>query len=81
MFNIRVYGADWCNPCCEVKELLNKLNLNYDFIDIEKNKDDKRALTFTAIPVIDFIDSNGNIVKSHVGAIGKTHLLKLLRDE
>ena len=35
MTAIKVYGADWCQPTTLVREYLDELGVDYDYIDIE----------------------------------------------
>jgi mycoredoxin len=39
MADVTVYGADWCGETRRVKDLLDEQGVNYDYIDIEKNKE------------------------------------------
>ena len=80
MYNVVVYGAGWCGPCIEVKKLLENNNIYYKFIDIDENSSEKID-SLTAIPYIEFVDDNNNVVYSHTGAISKRHLFKFINGE
>lgn len=80
MYNVIVYGAEWCNPCVEVKKLLENNQINYKFIDIDHNANEK-INSLTAIPYIEFTDDENNIIYSHTGAISKRHLFKFINGE
>lgn len=34
---IKVYGADWCGDTKRTLKYLDNLNINYDYIDVEKD--------------------------------------------
>ena len=35
---IKVYGADWCGDTKRTLNYLDELNINYDYIDVEKDE-------------------------------------------
>ena len=35
---IKVYGADWCGDTKRTLNYLDNLNVNYDYIDVEKDE-------------------------------------------
>ena len=35
---IKVYGADWCGDTKRTLKYLDSLNVNYDYIDVEKDE-------------------------------------------
>lgn len=35
--NIVVYGVDWCGDCHRTRRLLDRNNITYDWINIDKN--------------------------------------------
>lgn len=80
MNKINLYGAEWCKPCREVKALLDELNLDYTFYDVDHNSTEF-IQTLTQIPVIQFVNDNAEVVNTHIGAISKRHLLKLVEDD
>lgn len=36
---ITIYGASWCGPCHASKEMCDAAYLEYEFIDVQKDKD------------------------------------------
>ena len=38
MESVKVYGADWCEDTQRTRELLEKLGVVYEYIDIEQDK-------------------------------------------
>ena len=58
---VTVYGADWCGDCVRSKALLNRLNVAYEWVDVEE---DESAVAIVkdyndgaqSIPVIVFAD-------------------------
>jgi thioredoxin reductase (NADPH) len=37
--NIKVYGADWCSDCLNVKKFLDSKEIEYEYIDITDNQE------------------------------------------
>lgn len=35
MFGVRVYGADWCEDTRHARQLLERLGVAYEYVDIE----------------------------------------------
>jgi mycoredoxin len=35
---IKVYGADWCGDTKRILKYLDSLNINYNYIDVEKDE-------------------------------------------
>jgi glutaredoxin len=35
---VTVYGTDWCEDTAHARELLDKLHVSYDFVDIETDE-------------------------------------------
>ena len=59
---ITIYGAEWCADCRRSKKVLDKLGVNYDYVDLEADLSGAdRALAIsgrTSIPVIQFADGS-----------------------
>lgn len=57
---IQMYGADWCGDCRRSKRLLDRLGVDYDYLDVEKDDSLRdRAIEISgrqSIPVIVFPD-------------------------
>lgn len=57
---ITMYGAQWCGDCRRSKSLLDRLEVDYDYVDlllVEDGADRARAISGrTNIPVIVFSD-------------------------
>ncbi|SDN72616.1 Glutaredoxin [Cryobacterium flavum] len=55
-----MYGAEWCGDCRRSKSLLDRLEVDYDYVDlllVEDGADRARAISGrTNIPVIVFPD-------------------------
>jgi glutaredoxin 3 len=54
--NVTVYGAEWCPPCHTAKSYLKSRSVTYDYVNIDKNPEEGRAIAqktgWTAIPII-----------------------------
>ncbi|WP_104082000.1 glutaredoxin domain-containing protein [Cryobacterium sp. Y11] len=57
---ITMYGAEWCGDCRRSKSLLDRLEVDYDYVDlllVDEGADRARAISGrTNIPVIVFPD-------------------------
>jgi mycoredoxin len=57
---ITMYGADWCADCRRSKKLLDDMDVDYEYIDVdavERAADEARAISGrTNIPVVVFPD-------------------------
>lgn len=38
MFGVKVYGADWCEDTQHVREFLNRLGVQYQYVNIEQDE-------------------------------------------
>ena len=52
--DIKLYGADWCIDCRVMKNFLDKKELEYQYIDITKDK--------TAVAIIKKINNGKKII-------------------
>tara|TARA_B100001142_G_scaffold48910_1_gene46066 strand:- start:1317 stop:1547 length:231 start_codon:yes stop_codon:yes gene_type:complete len=52
--DIKLYGADWCIDCRVMKNFLDKKELDYQYIDITKDK--------TAVEIIKKINNGKKII-------------------
>ena len=52
--DIKLYGADWCIDCRVMKNFLDKKELDYQYIDITKDK--------TAVTIIKKINNGKKII-------------------
>ena len=59
---ITMFGTDWCRDCIRSKALLERLGVEYDYIDLERVEDGAdraRAISGrTQIPVVVFPDGD-----------------------
>lgn len=59
---ITMYGADWCSDCRRSKSLLDRLGVDYEYVDVEQSAaaaDAAKAISGrTSIPVIAFADGS-----------------------
>mgnify|MGYP003342616520 CR=1 FL=1 len=59
--DIVMYGAEWCGDCRRSKRLLDELNVEYTYVDVEANPDEIETVKkfndgAQSIPVIVFGD-------------------------
>ena len=62
---ITVYGADWCGDTHRTLRQLDKLGHDYDYIDIEQDKEgEKKVIEFNRgkrrIPMVEIASDNGD---------------------
>ena len=38
MFGVKVYGADWCEDTRRTREFLDRLGVQYQYVDIEQDE-------------------------------------------
>ncbi len=60
---ITVYGAEWCGDCIRTRRFLNKFNISYHWINIDRDREgEKLVLTVNkgmrSIPTIIFQDGS-----------------------
>jgi len=65
---VTMFGAGWCSDCRRSKALLDSLEVDYDYVDVEASADAAaRALEIsgrTSIPVIAFPDGGFQVEPS-----------------
>jgi len=58
MAEIKVYGADWCGDCRRAKGMLDRMDVSYEYLDVDIDLDAKaEAIRISGrknIPVIVF---------------------------
>ncbi len=60
---IKVYGADWCPDCRRAKRLLDERQVQYAWVDIDKDREGEKFVLATnrgnrSIPTIVFGDGS-----------------------
>ncbi len=63
---LKVLSADWCNNCTTLKQQLDKLNLEYEVVDIDKNMEFVKEVNIRSLPTTILMQGN-EIVKTFVG--------------
>lgn len=53
---VTVYGAEWCPPCHTTKAYLKSRKVDYDYVNIDEEREKGRQIAektgWTAIPII-----------------------------
>ena len=72
------FKATWCNPCKNLTRTLENINIPYDIqlIDIEEDIDTAIKFNVRSVPTLILLDSNNNIIQSHVGSISESDFIK-----
>ena len=80
------FGAQWCIPCKEMKEVMAALKASHgDQVEFRMVYVDEERPLFTeykivAIPTQVFLDASGKEVDRHLGALPKEEVLKKLKE-
>jgi glutaredoxin-related protein len=76
---IRFFGSPECYDCLKIFILLNKINIEYDYIDVTNEKKEVQIFcdeqNVDQLPHLQFIDDNDNIVIEHIGTIDEENLI------
>ena len=70
---ITIYSADWCQPCKQLKKMLDNNEIEYTVIDIDKAPETARSLGIRGVPTI--INELG---ERRVGAITLAQVKELI---
>ena len=65
-------SAEWCNPCKVLQKTLDRLepqypNVNFIHVDVEESPELAQEFQIANIPVMIFINGDGEIVNRKVG--------------
>ena len=79
---LTMFGAEWCRDCRRSKALLEKLGVDYDYIDLESvadGADRAKAISGrTNIPVVVFPDGSHQVEPTDVDLQAKLEELALV---
>ena len=80
---VRFFGSPNCKDCAEVFILLNKFNLEYDYIDVTDEDDEIQDFCdyheVEELPHLQFMIED-NIILQHVGQLKEEELVGYLTD-
>jgi thioredoxin 1 len=70
------FGADFCQPCKVLQKTLEKLepqypNVNFIHVDVEESPELAQEFQIQNIPVMIFMNENGEIVNRKVGLMSE----------
>ena len=80
------FGAKYCIPCKEMKEVMAALKTSHgDQVEFRMVYSDEEMPLFekykiVAIPTQVFFDASGKVVDQHIGALPKEEVLKKLKE-
>jgi len=80
------FGAKYCIPCKEMKEVMAALKISHgDQVEFRMVYTDEEMPLFekykiVAIPTQVFFDASGKVVDQHIGALPKDEVLKKLKE-
>lgn len=79
---IRFFGSSNCRDCLQFFILLNKMQVDYEYIDALDESDDMQRIcddqNVSQLPHIQFIE-NENVVINHIGAITEKEFIAYLK--
>ena len=82
MSEVKLYGAPWCGDCVRSKALLERLQVDYDYLDVDQDDANKdKAIEIIGrqnIPVIQFTDGSFLVEPSDLDLTDKLASLNLL---
>ena len=66
------FSSDWCNPCKVLQKTLDRLepqypNVNFIHVDVEESPELAQEFQIQNIPVMIFMNADGEIVNRKVG--------------
>jgi len=72
---IRFFGSSECRDCLKIFIILNKLQINYEYIDGHDKSDEVQDFCdeqeVDELPHLQFLDDEDNIVDEHVGSLSE----------
>lgn len=78
---IRMFGAQWCGDCRRTKAQLDELELEYDYIDLERDPSAAKVAQEisgrTRIPVVVYPDGSHQVEPSNADVEAKLRELLL----
>lgn len=81
---IRFFGSSQCRDCLEAFVLLNKYNIDYEYIDALDEDDNIQDLCddhdVDELPHIQWLDDNDEIIVENVGPIDEEEFMRYLAD-
>ncbi|MFJ6114930.1 glutaredoxin domain-containing protein [Agrococcus sediminis] len=80
--SLRVFGADWCRDCRRTKQQLDRLGVDYDYVDLERDEtaaaEAQRISGRMNIPVVVFPDGSHQVEPSNDEVEAKLRELSLV---
>ncbi len=59
---IKLYSAEWCNPCKQLKQLLKEKGIEYTPVDIDKDPELARVNAVRGVPTLVREDTGQRLV-------------------
>lgn len=79
---MKVYkcSASWCNPCKMLAKTMESVDIPYTNIDVDEDEDFVTKYNIRNVPVLLFVDEEGNELKRLVGAVSKDIILNTYKE-
>lgn len=75
------FGAAWCGPCRFVDaELVKITKVPVERIDVDEDPETADKYDIANVPVVIFLNEDGEEVKRHVGLITKDAIMTIIND-
>ena len=81
---VRFFGSSECEDCAEFFIIVNKLQVDYEYIDTGAEDDDIQDFcdehNIELLPHIQFLDKNDEVLLEHIGPITEDQFKVILGD-
>lgn len=75
------FGAAWCGPCRFVDAELDRITeVPIEKIDVDEDPETADKYDIANVPVVIFLNEDGEEVKRHVGLITKDAIMTIVND-
>lgn len=75
------FGAAWCGPCRFVDAELDRITeVPIEKIDVDEDPETADKYDIANVPVVIFLNEDGEEVKRHVGLITKDAIMTIIND-
>lgn len=75
---VKLFGASWCAGCKSMKQTLDSIGANYEYVDIDSESGSELALKYKVRGLPTMVVQKGDEVEIVVGSKNKQFLLDLL---
>lgn len=71
MTDVIMFGADWCGPCGQQKEIMDEFeernpSIDVERVDIDEDMDRANEYSVRSVPTVT-VEDNGDVVEQFIG--------------